>query len=959
MADIRGDRFTTTVINVGGSTTNSLEVVGDHDWYRVSFTQGQTITVSLTSETMDSYLRIRDADGNLLFENDDSGGSVDARCSFTVPASGTYFIDVGAYDDAESGAYQLSVNLYTPPPVGTVDQFADYLASGYWYGESHHFAVAQGGSLTVNLLGISAEAQGYAREALNLWSDIIGVRFVETTGQAQLRFVDDADGAHSDGVWSGGIIDSAYVNVSTQWLEDYRGNGLDSYAFQTFVHEIGHALGLGHAGDYNGDGTYPFDAVYENDGWPMSVMSYFDQRDSSYFAARQFSPVYVVTPMIADIQAMALLYGLSTTTRTGNTVYGFNSTAGRDVFNAAIYSSVGYTIFDNGGVDTLDYSGFSARQRIDLSPEVFSDVGGHIGNVVIARGTVIENATGGSGSDELLGNSVANILIGNAGNDQLYGHAGDDSFRGGAGDDLLDGGAGEDLASYAAAEVGVAVSLAVAGAQNSGEGFDTLVSIERLEGSSFDDQLTGNSAANVLHGLAGNDLLNGGGGADLLIGGGGNDIFIVDDAGDKASEGVDEGRDEVRASVSWALGMNLEDLRLTGTAAIAGTGNALANVLRGNEAANVLAGLDGTDDLRGEGGDDQLEGGTGNDRLHGGAGNDTLTGGSGDDRMYGGVGDDTYMVGDGQDYAYENVGEGQDRVIASVDHQLRAEVEDLVLTGTASLIGKGNASNNGMTGNEGSNRLYGYGGNDRIEGAAGDDYLVGGEGDDSLAGGAGHDRMYGGTGNDSYFVSDTADYAYENVGEGTDRVIATINHTLRVNLEELELGGNAGLRGYGNSLDNLILGNGGANYLYGRDGNDRLAGGAGNDILWGDNGADRLAGGTGQDRFYGGSGADEFIFADGELAGMTSSSADRVHDFSRADGDRIRLELIDANANRSGDQAFTFIGASAFSGSAGELRFQQLSGNTYVQGDTNGDGRADFWIRLDGLHTPTGSDFFL
>jgi serralysin len=1058
LADIAGDRTTTAVITVGATASNTLEVAGDHDWYRISLTQGQSITVTLTSGTIDCYLRILDASGNVLFENDDSGGTMDSRVSFKVPASGTYYIDVGAYDDdadlREVGPYELAVDNYTPPPTGTVDQFADQLVNGYWSGDSHHFAVTQGGSLTVNLTGLTTEGKTFAREALKLWSDIVGVRFVEVTSGGQITFDDNEEDAFADGVWSGGITQSAHVNISTQWLADYRENGLESYAFQTYVHEIGHALGLGHAGDYNGEGTYPFDSTYENDGWPMSVMSYFDQVDSSYYANRQFSPLYTVTPMLADIQAMSILYGLSTTTRTGNTTYGFNSTAGRDVFDAVAYPNVAYTIFDSGGTDTLDYSGFSASQRITLEAESFFDVGGRIGNVVIARGTVIENATGGSGNDTLIGNTADNLLVGNAGddlingnegNDRLRGGAGDDSLSGaagrdtvlydnaaagvtvdlggqsavstaagdaarigsdrlfevedvigsafddrltgawwadnrldggagndslfgdngrdtligGSGDDLLDGGAGQDLASYASAAAGVKVSLALSGAQNSGQGSDTLVSIEDLEGSGFADGLTGDGAANVLRGLGGDDELNGGGGADLLVGGGGNDVFVVEDAGDKASEAAGEGRDQVRSSISFVLGANLEELLLTGTAAVAGTGNGLGNLIRGNAAANVLDGLDGADELLGEGGDDSLDGGTGDDRLFGGAGNDTLFGNAGYDRMYGGVGNDTYLVTDATSFAYELAGEGRDTVVASIDHQLRAEVEELVLNGTANLIGKGNASDNRIAGNDGNNRVYGYDGADTLEGRAGDDYLMGGAGNDTLSGGAGHDRMYGGLGDDRYLVGDTADYAYENAGEGTDRVIATTNHVLRANIEQLELGGSADLRGYGNALDNLVAGNGGANLLYGRDGNDQLLGSGGSDILFGENGSDRLVGGAGQDRAYGGAGGDEFIFGAGDLSGMSSSTADRIHDFSRAEGDRIRLDGIDADTVRSGDQSFAFIGENGFSGAAGELRYQQISGNTFVQGDTNGDGAADFWIRLDGLHTLGTADFFL
>jgi Ca2+-binding RTX toxin-like protein len=566
---------------------------------------------------------------------------------------------------------------------------------------------------------------------------------------------------------------------------------------------------------------------------------------------------------------------------------------------------------------------------------------------------------GGAGNDTITGGFGGEFFYGDDGNDMLTGNGGDDFLEGGAGNDIIGGGAGFDVAAYTEAAAGVTVNLAVASAQNTGgAGVDTLVGIEDLLGSNYGDQLTGNGAGNFLYGGGGNDQLDGGAGADHLFGGIGDDVFIVDNAGDAIVEAAGEGIDLVKSSAGFALGANLENLTLTGLAAVAGTGNSLDNIIRGNEAANTLAGLGGIDTLYGNGGDDALDGGAGDDKLFGGLGNDTLTGGTGYDRMYGGVGDDTYYVNDADDYAYENAGEGHDTVISSIDHQLRAEVEDLQLTGSA-LIGKGNASDNGITGNAGANRLYGYEGNDVLDGQGGDDYLLGAEGNDTLNGGAGYDRMYGGTGDDTYIVNDASDYAYENVGEGTDRVIASINHVLRDNIEELELAGSADLRGYGNALDNQLVGNSGANLLYGRDGQDSLDGNGGNDILYGENGNDHLNGGSGLDRFYGGTGADEFIFGNGDFAGMTSATADRIHDFSQAEGDLIRLDGVDANSGLAGDQGFAFIGSGAFTGTAGELRYAQISGNTYVQGDTDGDGQADFWIRLDGLHALANGDFIL
>ena len=190
------------------------------------------------------------------------------------------------------------------------------------------------------------------------------------------------------------------------------------------------------------------------------------------------------------------------------------------------------------------------------------------------------------------------------------------------------------------------------------------------------------------------------------------------------------------------------------------------------------------------------------------------------------------------------------------------------------------------------------------------------------------------------------------------RAVAAIDYQLRAYTEELELSGSANLRGWGDADNNLMIGNSGDNRLYGRDGIDRLEGGAGNDTLYGENGDDTLIGGAGQDWCYGGSGADRFIVADGHAAGLSSLTCDRIMDFSQAQGDLIDLANIDADSGLAGDQSFTFLGAGAFTGHGGELRYYQAGGNTYVQGDVNGDGIGDFLIRLDGPLTLHASDFF-
>ncbi|MCJ8052497.1 pre-peptidase C-terminal domain-containing protein [Shinella curvata] len=250
---------------------------------------------------------------------------------------------------------------------------------------------------------------------------------------------------------------------------------------------------------------------------------------------------------------------------------------------------------------------------------------------------------------------------------------------------------------------------------------------------------------------------------------------------------------------------------------------------------------------------------------------------------------------------------------------------------------KGTSASETLTGGDTATKIYGYAGNDTLYGADGNDILIGG---------TGADRLYGGSG------SDTASYAG-----------AKASITASLTKPSINTGDAKGDR-Y-SSIENLtgsshadkLTGNTKANSLDGGAGNDILKGLAGNDKLYGGSGNDKLYGGTGADKLYGGAGADLFVFT--STKDSTTSSRDMIYDFSQKQGDRIHLSGIDARDATSKNDAFTFIGEKAFSEKAGELRYFHKSGDTFVYGDVDGDGKADFALRLDKTIDLVKGDFIL
>jgi Ca2+-binding RTX toxin-like protein len=553
----------------------------------------------------------------------------------------------------------------------------------------------------------------------------------------------------------------------------------------------------------------------------------------------------------------------------------------------------------DGGSDTdeVNYSAMSQAVAVNLAL-------GLAAGVEIDHDTLvaIENVTGGSGPDVLVGDTKNNALAGGDGADSVFGSARTDSLDGGAGNDTLDGGGGADsLAGGAGSDVYVIDNAKDITDETGGDGTDLVQSavsyilvagledLELLGGGAING--TGNDGANRLTGNAGANRLDGGEGFDTLEGGGGNDTYIVNETGDQVIEtlaGAAGGIDLVLSAVSFDLSLagheQIEKLTLTGSDNVEAIGNGLVNTLTGN------------------------------------AGDNILDGGVGADKMSGGLGNDQYVVDSAKDVVTEAAKGGTDTVQSSINYTIGATVENLLLLGAAK-FGAGNRLNNEIIGDNAGDQLSGMAGNDtitggaandtlaggtgtdsliggdgddiyfidmlsdqvlelgsdlndevrstgaigliagiehytflgskaiafvgddaanRITGGSGADNLAGGNGSDTLDGGGGADSLVGGDGNDTYILNNAKDVVSELAKQGIDTVESSVTHVLGTEVENLTLTGTAAINGTGNTLDNVIVGNAAANILSGGDGADTFDGGKG---------ADKLTGGDSSDHF--------------------------------------------------------------------------------------------------------------
>jgi len=657
-----------------------------------------------------------------------------------------------------------------------------------------------------------------------------------------------------------------YPNNSIYGGDTFFGNAYDSsiytlknpvagnYAWHTMLHELGHSLGLKHGQETGGPANVALPHAWDSVEFSvMTYRSYVGAPLSGYSYEQWGAPQ---TYMMLDIAALQTMYGADYSVQSGDTVYSWSPTTGETYINGSLAIDPGgnrifATIWDGGGIDTYDLSNYSTDLTLDLNPggySVFSDVQlAYLGAGNYARGNIfnallyqsnsasmIENATGGSGDDSIVGNYLDNVLTGGGGNDYLFGGEGNDTLYGGAGNDIIDG-------SY---------------------GFD------------------------LIYGGSGNDIIYGSWTTDTVYGEAGDDSFVIrqtstdTEYGDNTDGGTGiDLLDLSQISNTYGAIVDLSSgtwqynplyggpWTITGVENVNGT--QLDDVITGDSGANILNGNGGNDLLVGGGGNDILSGGAGNDQLRGGDGNDVFDGGSGQDIFYGEGGNDTLKIVNGWNGGYGEIfvgGAGIDTFDFSGTAGLDAHVNltdgefwdinfpafgPISLASVENVIGGSGADD--ITGSGEANALTGNGGNDALYGLAGNDSLDGGAGNDILDGGAGIDVMTGGNDNDTYYVDNVGDNVVEGSSTGgtNDRIFSSVSYSLSGrHVETLTLTGSTNINATGNNQVNTLVGNSGANTLLGMGGDDVLSAGDGNDVLDGGIGADTMTGGNGNDTYY-------------------------------------------------------------------------------------------------------------
>lgn len=809
----------------------------------------------------------------------------------------------------QSGSGGTPSSVESGLPTYDYDTIATYLTNGFWQdfgGSQRSFDVQSGGTLTYDISGLTAFGQETALKAFEAWTAVSGLQFQQVSGSADLTFDDNQSGAFAQSWTSGNTIVRSTINVHSSWSSNA------DYYYQTYMHEIGHALGLGHTGDYNGNANYGTDAHFANDSWQTSVMSYFSQNENTTTTA---SFAYLATLSLGDIAAIHSLYGTPVNVRADDTTYGDNHNTG--LYNFDLPGQKMVTIFDSGGTDHINLESRTSSQRIDLNQETFSDINGKIGNFAIARNTVIENVTTGSGADTITGNDDANRIITGSGNDVIFAAGGDDVIVAGGGVDEITGGAGADRHVYTALSDGgdtitdfalsagdridlrdLFTAISYSGSDPVGDGIVYLTAGSGGSWLMVDADGPGGSGATQLVFLEGvsdstsvADIINVDGSTPVgptdpnpedpvdpgepTPTGGADTTYVFTNEfidGWTAQRGTIDDTDGGTDTLDFSAGTlgtrvyldNTRDSKFGSRNIIFEDGEQIENILfadksdrgYGNLNDNLFEGMGGHDKLYGRAGDDTLDGGDGNDRIYGEDDDDLLIGGAGNDDLRGGDGNDVLDAGDGRDKLIGGAGDDTLSGGEGAD-QLRGQDGDDVVDGG---VGRdriyGNDGNDTLDGGDDADMIYGDDGNDSIDGGAGLDKLYGGDGDDLISGGADRDMIKGGDGADTIDGGDGDDRIFGD--DGNDVISGGAgNDNIMVGKGVNEASGGAGDdRIIGGREGDMLFGDAGADDLRGSAGDDSLSGGDGADRLSGDQGNDEILGGTGSDRISSGSGSD-------------------------------------------------------------------------------------------------------
>jgi serralysin len=678
----------------------------------------------------------------------------DPSCHFTGTSNNVFGTVLG--DDAQKVARAptgfdavtsagIAGQITIPPTTVELDTLADFVGYGYWSSVGANWRTWHSNTITVNTVSLGVQGAQLADWALEIWTDYTGINFVNTFGIADISFVDTGPGASASTstYFGSNEISSSQINIAASWLTSY-GSTLNSYGLQTYLHEIGHALGLGHAGPYDGSATYATNAISEVDSWQFSLMSYFSQTQNTDITA---SYAFAATPMSADILAMISLYGGLSPAFAGNTTYGVGGTLsgavgmlydyfiGEGAQHGAVFSgaaAIAMTFYDTSGYNRVVFNNDTTNQTVNLAAGGIWDVYGRVGNFILARDAVLNEFHAGSGADEIVANNLGNQIFAGVGNDTVTGGTGADTLYGGPGYDSVDGGGGRDLIFGATGNdtlnggsgadtiwTGNGNNVVSGGEDadsitagtgndtlNGGSGDDTIAGGEgadQINGDAGDDWLFGGGGSDAINGGADNDLISGGGGLDTLIGGAGNDTLVA---------GEDDTRMEGTSGANWLWDGAGADLIYGGVDGDAIIANAGANTVFGGTGADTIS-----------------IGSTGNE-VHGGGAGDAIWSLAGSNLIYGDGGADQIVLRGTNDTVHG--GSGDDTIVAAFgSHEVH-----------------GTSGNNHLWGGSGNTTFYAGTDNDTIIGGSGNDTIIGSSGANVLIGGGGADRIVAGIGAD-------------------------------------------------------------------------------------------------------------------------------------------------------------------------------------------------------------------